>query len=81
VNEERLLKLFSDILQRLLGDDSIRLHPDTVRADIDGWDSFNYVNFIVAIEQELCVRFQVADVESFKTVGDIADETLRLLED
>ena len=37
------------------------------------WDSFAYVNFIVAVEIEFGIKFRVADVESFETVGDIVE--------
>jgi acyl carrier protein len=43
------------------------------------WDSFMYVNFIVAVEMELGIKFGVADVESFKSVGDIVAKTRALL--
>ena len=52
---------------------------NTRRGDVDGWDSFMYVNFIVAIELELKIKFRVADVESFDTVGDIVAEARSLL--
>jgi acyl carrier protein len=35
------------------------------------WDSFNYINFIVAVEAEFGVKFRIADVESFPNVGAI----------
>ena len=35
------------------------------------WDSFNYINFIVAVEIEFGVKFKVADIESFANVGAI----------
>lgn len=78
MNETDILELFSTTLGRLLGDKAITLTRETVRDDVDGWDSFNYINFIVAIEQALGIRFRVADVESFHTVGDIVDEARRL---
>ena len=37
-------------------------------------DSFNYINFIVAVEIEFGVKFKVADVESFADVGAIVTE-------
>ena len=43
------------------------------------WDSFQYVNFIVAAEMQLGVKFPIADVESFVTVGDIVARTQSLL--
>jgi acyl carrier protein len=79
VTEQDVLSLFSRILRDLLADDSIELGDQTKREDVPGWDSFVYVNFIVSIEMELGIKFSVADVESFMTVGDIVRETRQLL--
>jgi acyl carrier protein len=69
-DQERLITL-TQILSDLLGDDSIALTMETVREDIPGWDSFAYINFIVAVEAEFGVKFRIADVESFPNVGAI----------
>ena len=79
MTEQEIFSLFTRILRDLLGDDSIELGPNTTRDDVPGWDSFAYVNFIVSVEMELGIKFSVADVESFMTVGDIVAETRRLL--
>lgn len=79
MTEEEILAAFTRILRDLLGDDSIALAMDTQRGDVPNWDSFMYVNFIVAVEQELNIKFGVADVESFVTVGDIVREARTLL--
>jgi acyl carrier protein len=71
VTDEELLALFTRILRDLLMNDSVVLSMETRRSEIDGWDSFMYVNFIVAVELQLGVKFNVAEVESFETVGDI----------
>lgn len=71
MSEQDLLALFTRILRDLLMDDSLQLTPETRRPDVPNWDSFAYVNFIVAAESELGIRFSVAEVESFDTVGDI----------
>lgn len=71
MTDDEILAKLSSILGSLLGNDSIRLTAETMRADVPGWDSFAYVNFIVAVEIEFGLRFQVADVESFRNVGEI----------
>lgn len=71
--DQQLLELFSRILRELLGDDSINVGMRTTRGDVPGWDSFNYINFIVAVEAELGIKFRIADVESFSNVGDIVE--------
>jgi len=79
LTDQELLQRFARTLRDLLGDDSITLSMDTRRSDVAGWDSFMYVNFIVAVELDLGIKFGVADVESFETVGDIVAETQALL--
>ncbi len=71
MTDTEILNIFTRILRDLLGDEGIVLTEATERPDVPGWDSFAYVNFIVAAEGQLGVRFRVADVESFQTVGDI----------
>ena len=79
VTDEEILGKFTRILRDLLADESIRLDAGTTRGDVPGWDSFANVNFIVAAEVELGVKFRISDVESFETVGDIVAEAQRLL--
>jgi acyl carrier protein len=79
MTDQDLLAVFSRILGDLLADDSIVLTMDTRREDVPNWDSFGYVNFIVAAEIELGVKFKVADVESFEDVGAIVTRARELL--
>jgi len=79
MTEEKLLTIFTQILQNLLDDQSIVLTMETKRHDVPDWDSFNYINFIVAVEMELGIKFKVADVESFLSVGDIVDSAKLLI--
>jgi acyl carrier protein len=79
MTDQELLDLFTRILRQLLGDESIRLAMTTTRGDVPNWDSFNYVNFIVVAEVELGIKFRVADVEAFQTVGDIVAGAKALL--
>jgi acyl carrier protein len=79
VTDQEILDRFSRILGDLLLDDSIVLEMGTTRDDVDGWDSLNYVNFIVTIEMEFGLSFAVADVESFDNVGAIVQRVQELL--
>jgi acyl carrier protein len=76
---QEILSAFTRILRDLLMDDSIVLTMETRRQDVPNWDSFNYINFIVAVEIEFGVKFMVADIESFANVGAIVTEVLKLL--
>jgi acyl carrier protein len=77
---DEALTEFTEILRNLIGDDSIVLTAATRRPDVPGWDSFNYVNFMVAVEMKFGIKFRVAEVESFQTVGEIVTRTLALVD-
>jgi acyl carrier protein len=52
---------------------------ETKRDDVENWDSFAYISFIVAVETEFGVKFGVAEVESFQHVGSIVRKISSLL--
>lgn len=79
MTQDAILQTFTRILRDLLGDDSVVLTMETRREAVQGWDSFNYVNFIVIAESELGVKFKIADVESFENVGAIVRQAQVLL--
>jgi acyl carrier protein len=79
VNTQELLGIFSRILRDLLLDNTITVTMETRREDVPGWDSFNYINFMVAVEIEFGVKFKVADIESFANVGAIATQLTQML--
>lgn len=74
MNDADTLAILIRILRDVLSDESIELERDTAREDVPGWDSFAYINFIVAVEVEFGIKFRVADVESFPNVGAIVDK-------
>lgn len=72
MTNQDILNALTEILRNLLFDDSLELTESTKRSDVPDWDSFSYVNFIVAVEMHYDIKFSVAEVESFVTIGEIA---------
>lgn len=79
MTDHEMLQTFGRILGDLLASDPVNLTAETRRDEVPGWDSFAYINFIVAVEQEFGVRFGVAEVESFENVGAIVRRTRALM--
>ena len=80
MGDQEILDVLERVLRDLLMDDSIVLKMDTRREDVPNWDSLIYINFIVAVEIELGVKFKVADVESFANVGEIVTRIRAMLQ-
>ncbi len=79
MRDQEILDVLTRVLRDLLMDDSIVLTKETRREDVPNWDSLVYINFIVAAEIELGIKFKVADVESFASVGDVVAQIRAML--
>ena len=62
----------SDIFRKVLDDDNIVLTPEMTAEDVEGWDSMNHIFVVVEIEKRFGVKFQAAEMEELKNVGDLA---------
>jgi acyl carrier protein len=63
----RLTTIFHDVFD----DESLVLRPDTSAANVEGWDSLNHINLILAAESAFQVKFTSSDLESIQSVGDL----------
>ena len=41
--------------------------------DVEQWDSHGHVQFIVMVEQEFGVRFDMSEIGELKNIGEVAD--------
>ena len=71
MSEQEILGRLTLILRDLLSDESIVLAMETHREDVPNWDSFNYLNFIVATEIDFALKFKTGEVDAFENVGAI----------
>jgi acyl carrier protein len=74
MTDQEILSAFTSILRDIMLDDTIVLTKDTRREEVHNWDSFNYINFIIAVEVKFGVKFKIADIESFGNVGAIVQQ-------
>jgi acyl carrier protein len=65
---EKLTELFRE----LFADDLIVLTPQTTANDIEGWDSFNHISVIVAVETRFGVKMSTGEIENLANVGALA---------
>ncbi len=59
------------IFRELFDDERIMLSDKTTAADIEGWDSYNNLNIIVAAEQLFGVKITNREIKSLASVGDL----------
>ena len=62
-----LADIFADVFQR----DDIALHAGLAASDVDGWDSFKYIEIIMATEQRFRTKFTSAEMDNLQQLGDL----------
>lgn len=72
-NEHEIYSTLSSILGDILFRDPPQLRPETVAADIEGWDSIVQINLLVAVEEEYNIRISSRQVDEIAKVGDLVE--------
>lgn len=67
---EVLLKL-TEIFRDLFELPELVLDGSMSAEDIDEWDSVNHVMLVVEVERQFKIKFNTAEVEEMKNVGDL----------
>ena len=66
-----ILKKVSAILRDIFDDESLEINENTAASDVEGWDSLNQINILLACEQEFGIKFVIEEVAGLSTVGDL----------
>ncbi|MDE1901741.1 MAG: acyl carrier protein [Alphaproteobacteria bacterium] len=73
MNKQDILDQLTEVFHDIFDDESITISPQTTAEDVDGWDSFNHINLIVATEMKFKIKFRAAETEELKNVGGLVD--------
>jgi acyl carrier protein len=67
-----LMAALTSVFREILDDGALVLHDETTAADVEGWDSLNHIDLIVAVERRFRVKFTTREVTSLRNVGELA---------
>ena len=73
MTREEIFNRLNNVFQTVFDDESIVVQEDTSSGDIDGWDSLEHINLIVAVEHEFGIKFNMGEVTTMKNVGDMVN--------
>lgn len=73
VDKMNIQSTLQDVFQDVFDDQSIVITRDTTASDVEGWDSFNYVRLIVAVEEKFKITLSTAEVADLRNVGELID--------
>jgi len=70
--DEVYVKL-NGVFREVFDDEDITVSDGTTADDIEGWDSLEHINLIVAVEKAFGIKFNMGEVNSFNNVGEMVD--------
>jgi acyl carrier protein len=70
---EQVLAEVNRIMCGVLGNPAIQMKRETTANDVDGWDSLNHIELVLAVEKHFQIRFNFAELQKFKNVGEMCD--------
>ena len=64
---ERINKVFRTVFSR----EDLTVTLETSSGDVEGWDSLQHINLISMMEKEFGITFDIDQIVSMETVGDM----------
>jgi acyl carrier protein len=61
------------IISDVLGLPDLKIDASTTAENVEGWDSFNHINIVVAIEAHFGIKIHTAEIEELRNVGELVD--------
>jgi acyl carrier protein len=71
MDQAELYAILNEIFRDVLDNEDIELTPETTAGDVEGWDSFNHLILMVAIEKRFSIKLRTAEAEGMNNVGDL----------
>ena len=76
---EQVLTEVTQIFREVLDNEAILLKYETTANDVNDWDSLNHIELVVAIEKHFKIKFNFAELQKFKNVGEMCDNITKKL--
>ncbi len=78
MTREEVYERLNEVFREVFDDNSIEVTDKTVADDVDGWDSFEHINLVVAVEEEFSFKIPMGKVVTMKNVGEMVDIILEM---
>lgn len=79
MEEDQILAQVREIIADVLDQPDAQIDAATTAADVEGWDSFNHINIVVAVESRFGIKVNTAEIEDLRNVGELVALVARKL--
>ena len=78
MTREEVYERLNEVFREVFDDNSIEVTDNTVADDVDGWDSIEHINLVVAVEEAFTFKIPMGKVVTMKNVGEMVDIILEM---
>jgi len=71
MSETALLARLNEVFRSVFDDPALTVSEATTAKDVPGWDSIVHITLVIEIERQFNVKFQMAEIEKLRNVGDL----------
>ncbi len=71
MTQDQIYAALTPVFHDVFDDDSLVLRPEMTAENVPEWDSHNHISLIVATEMRFRIKFQTAEIESLRNVGEL----------
>ena len=79
MEKDQILSELNILLRELFRNPTINVTEETRSSDIEEWDSLNHALLVAKVEKHFGVKFKLAEMMTFKVVGNICDTVYKKL--
>ena len=72
MTDDEIYAELTSIFREVFGNEGIELNPQSTADTIVGWDSFKFVEVIIAIESRFGIELKASEIDAIEKVGDLA---------
>ena len=76
MTREEIYGKLNEVFQDVFDDEDITVNDATVASDVDGGDSLEHINLIVAVERCFGIKFTMGETTGLKNVGEMVDKII-----
>ena len=73
---DQVLAEVTEIFRDVLNQEALQLQRETTANDVPDWDSLNHIELVVAVEKHFKIKFNFAELQKVRNVGDMCDNIL-----
>jgi acyl carrier protein len=73
VDENEILLKVQSIISDALDLPDLTVTRQTTADEVEGWDSLNHINIVLAVEKQFGIKVHTAEIEELRNVGELVE--------